>query len=148
MECKLVETLSKCRMTISNPPDDYQCSEKCSCFGNCRYKSKILNEKLESYKMGWMKYILYNFSKVQSTDNKNVKVSSILHLIHHSEPDLIIFRVAKYSPKTKEVKVRYIVEQKQRSQLCSDLKDLFVHMHKNYQYEGRPLTANDFKLEE
>lgn len=145
MELRLFEALSKCKLELANGEVSIDNLDKKPHLGEFDYEVYPLNEKLQQYKTGWTKYTLFVFPKVHSTSNKYVKVSSILHLISAIEPDLVIARVIKYSPKTKKINIRYIVHQGNKEQLCSNLKELYITMNRTFNYEGRVLTADDFK---
>lgn len=145
MEIRLFEALSKCKLSLKDGEVDLSNLDKEAHLGDSKYEVYRLNEKLQQYKTGWTKYSLFVFPKVHDTANKYIKVSSILHLINAIEPDLIICRVAKYSPKTKKISIRYVIYQGNKEQLCSDLKELYIAMTRTYNYEGRILTSDDFK---
>lgn len=145
MELRLFEILSKSKLVLDGATVDQKQLDKSTTIGNNSYELYKLNEKLQQYKTGWTKYSLVVFPKVCNTSNKLVKVSSLLHIINAIEPDIIIARVAKYSPKTKKIAVRYIIYQGMKEQLCANLKELYIALSKTYNYDGRPLTADDFK---
>jgi len=145
MELRLLEALTRCRLVLDGADNDPKALDKQPHIGENQYEVYPMNEKLQQYKTGWTKYSLFVFPKVVNTDNKFVKVSSVLHLIHAIEPDIIIARVAKYSQKTKSVDVRYIIYQGNKQQLCTNLKELYLALTRTYNYEGKVLTVNDFK---
>lgn len=145
MELRLFEALSRCKLRLKGAVTDPSELDKQPHIGDVQYEVYPMNEKLSQYKTGWTKYSLFVFPKVIDTDNKFVKVSSILHLIHAIEPDVIIARVAKYSQKTKNVDVRYYIYQGNKEQLCQNLKELYTALTRTYNYEGKILTQNDFK---
>jgi hypothetical protein len=147
MEFRLFEALSKCKLFLKDSEVSQDKLDKKPHVGEAEYEVHYLNEKLQKYNTGWTKYTLFVFPKVHSTNNKFIKVSSILHLIHALEPDIIIARVVKYSQKTKNINIRYIIYQGNREQICSNLRELYLTMCRTYNYEGRVLTADDFKKE-
>lgn len=147
METKLFETLSKCKMQLQGATEDLsQLDGKCM-IGDKSYTVTPMNEKLQTYKTGWTKYLLCNFSKLVNTSNKNIKVSALLHLIHASQTDIVIARVIKYSVSAKDVNIRYILMQGNKEQQCNNLKELYQCMTKSYNYSGRILLVSDFKKE-
>lgn len=147
METKLFETLSKCKIRLEGAVEDLKSLDGNMIIGDKSYFVKSMNEKLQNYKTGWTKYALYTFPKLINTNNKNIKVTSMLHLIHASEVDIVIARVIKYSPSAKNVNIRYILMQGNKEQQCNNLRELYQCMTKSYNYEGRVLVANDFKKE-
>lgn len=144
MEFKLFEMLSNCKLQLEGVDLTNRNLDNTPTIGDAKYEVFPMNEKLEKYKSGWTKYCLISFPKVHSTSNKHIKVSSMLHLISALEPDVIIARVAKYSPTTKQIKVRYIICQRNREQLCSNLRELNLSLSRSYSYSGRVITADDF----
>lgn len=146
MEAKLFDVLSKCKLQLKGSVDDLSKIDKVPKIDGKDYKVSILNKHLENNKTGWMIHTLFTFPVVHDTNNKNVKVSSIIHLLHANEPDIVIARVAKYSPKNKDINVRYLLMQNFKEQLCTSLKELYQVMFKNYNYSGRVLTVYDFKV--
>ena len=147
METKLFETLSKCKIRLVGAVDDLNNLDGKKFLGDKEYFAKTMNEKLQNYKTGWTKYQLFAFPKLCDTSNKNIKVTSLLHLIHASETDIVIARVIKYSPSAKNVNIRYILMQGNKEQQCNNLRELYSCMSKSYNYDGRILIANDFKKE-
>lgn len=145
MELRLLEALSKCKLRLKDADTEPASLDKQPHIGENQYEVYPMNEKLSQHKTGWTKYTLFVFPKVVNTDNKFVKVSSILHLIHAIEPDVIIARVAKYSQKTKKIDVRYLIYQGNKEQLCANLKELYTALTRTYNYEGKILTTEDFK---
>lgn len=144
MEFKLFEMLSKCKLHLDGVEMDSSKLDNTPTIGEAKYEVFPMNEKLEKYKSGWTKYCLVTFPKVHSTNNKHIKVSSMLHLISALEPDVIVARVAKFSPTTKQIKVRYIICQTNREQICSNLRELNLCLNRSYSYSGRVITADDF----
>jgi len=147
METKLFETLSKCKIRMDGAIEDLSKLDGSYLLGDKEYSVKVMNEKLQNYKTGWTKYLLFTFSKLVNTSNKNIKVTALLHLIHASEVDIVIARVVKYSPSAKNVNIRYLLMQGNREQQCNNLRELYQCMTKSYNYEGRVLIASDFKKE-
>lgn len=147
METKLFETLSKCKIRLDGAVDDLSSLDGNMVIGDKSYYAETMNEKLQSYKTGWTKYQLFVFPKLINTSNKNIKVTSIVHLIHASETDIVIARVVKYSPSAKNVNIRYILMQGNKEQQCNNLRELYQCMTKSYNYEGRVLISKDFKKE-
>ena len=145
MDSKLFETLSACKLNLEGVILDSKNIDGICKIGDIDYDVIKMNDKLQPFKHGWCKYSLITFSKVINTNNKYVKVSSLLYLYHHTETNIVIARVVKYSPKTKKINIRYIIYQGNKEQLCSNLKELYLSMSRSYGYEGRPLTADDFK---
>lgn len=147
METKLFEILSKCKIQLDDAATELsQLDGKCI-LGNTEYTITPFNEKLQSYKTGWTKYLLCNFSKLVNTSNKNIKVTALLHLIHASSNDIVIARVIKYSVSADNVNIRYILMQGNKEQQCNNLKELYQCMCRSYDYNGRVLIASDFKKE-
>lgn len=146
MEAKLFDTLSKCRLQLKGAVEELSDIDKSASLDGKEYKVHILNKHLEVNKTGWMIHTLFSFPVVHDTSNKNIKVSSIIHLLHASESDIVIARVAKYSPRNKDVNVRYLLMQGVKEQLCTSLKELYQVMTRSYSYTGRVLTVNDFKV--
>lgn len=158
-QCYLFETLAKCKLSLKGfHSNEYKCDSTCGYYQNpelidpkfkgCQCSIKILdnivNKHLESNKFGWVKYELYYFDKPAATDDASVLIRSILHMMHHSEPDVIVARIIKHNTKTESYHVRYIATQLNKSQMCANVAEMNAYIRKHFNYVGRDLTKHDF----
>lgn len=159
-QCYLFETLAKCKISLKGfHSSEYKCDPLCSYYSNpefiepkfkgCQCSVKILdniNDKhLESNKFGWLKYGLYYWDRpTETTDDPSTLIRSILHLMHHSDPDIVVARIIKHNNKSGTYHVRYIVSQLTKSQMCANLTEMNAYIRKHYSYVGRDLAKHDF----
>lgn len=149
--CKLFETLAKagCQLDDEHNPQSYDCTDKCSSFGECFYNCKCPPDepRLQEFFGGWQKYVCYEIKDKKCTlTSIGCPVINILHLISPNKvDDIVIFRVAKKNKNGKTYNIRYYCTQGNKQRLCADLVELNNYIDKHCNYSGRKLILEDFK---
>ena len=149
--CKLFETLSKIdlKLDTEHNPTSYSCTESCKWFGKCFYDviCPPKDNKLQNIIGGWQKYACYQIKDKKCILEWNgCLILNILHLMNPNRiSDIVIFRIAKKNKSDNNYNVRYVCKQANRIQLCANLNELYNYISKNFEYNGRQLTTEDFK---
>lgn len=118
------------------------------CFDNFYENQYNFSEPmLEQYKSGWIKYSCYFFNHPISIHNRNYRIRNILHLLHSSEPDIIICRIIKYNKKEDRYVISYLISQKNKEQICRNIVEMNLSLKNGFGYEGRQLFKSDFEPE-
>lgn len=144
----LFETLSKMKISLEhkdqcvhiNDIKDIEFLE-----GKYTNQSSFDNNQLCGYKSGWLKYNCYFFQVPLVVHNRSYKIRNILHLLHSSEPDIIISRIIRYDKKEDKYTIGYLISQKNKEQICKNIVEMNLSLTNGFQYDGRQLFKSDFE---
>lgn len=144
----LFETLTKLKLSLEHKGQCVHISDvKDIDYLDKYYSNQYLfdNNQLSGNKSGWLKYNCYFFERPVSIHNRNYRIRNILHLLHSSEPDIIICRIIRFDKKEEKYSIGYLISQKNKEQVCRNIVEMNLSLKNGFNYDGRQLFKSDFE---